>query len=86
MPHSWVCFDCNANVRQEYYMVHNHIWRSALRRARVDGCVPTVYDMLCVTCLERRLGRELTPADFTTCALNRTGIRNPRLLQRMRLH
>jgi hypothetical protein len=29
-----------------------------------------VQGMLCIGCLEKRLGRKLTPPDFTLCPLN----------------
>jgi hypothetical protein len=59
---SMPCTDCGADTEElrEYYMVHDRIWREAgMRRG-----------YLCIGCLERRLGRELTPGDFTSCLLN----------------
>lgn len=52
-----VCLDCkwNTHVIHEYYRVTNEVWLQA---------VPGNHGMLCVGCLEKRLGRELTPADF----------------------
>jgi hypothetical protein len=52
-----VCTDCNA----EYYMVHDHVWLAAN---------PKDKGMLCVGCLESRLGRLLTKDDFTAAPLN----------------
>lgn len=54
-----VCTNCNG----EYYMVHDEIWYS----------VVTVMDkrhMLCIGCLEQRLGRLLTKDDFTDAPVN----------------
>lgn len=38
----------------EYYMVHNDLWEQ----------YGVVHGMLCVSCLEQRMRRELTAADF----------------------
>lgn len=46
----------------EYYMVQDAIW-SAVGIAPDDG-------MLCIACLEKRLGRELNAKDFTNVLLN----------------
>ena len=57
------CLDCGKNTfkAEEYYMIHNHLWRRAN---------PKVRGMLCLDCLEKRLGRELRPADFTDAPVN----------------
>lgn len=66
------CIDCgvDTNRTNEYYMVHDHIWTAAFK----DG-TPTDHSgkptgMLCVGCLESRLGRELGPDDFTDYPIN----------------
>lgn len=58
------CKDCaiDTNVINEYYMVKDHIWRAA--RMTTHG------GMLCVGCLEGRLGRELHPSDFSGAPIN----------------
>ena len=58
------CVDCGCNTvkRREYYFVHNHVWRKA-RMQKYTG-------MLCVRCLEARLGRSLTSSDFPRTLLN----------------
>jgi hypothetical protein len=69
------CSDCGAptlsaepGVRAEYYMVHNEVWAAA-------GAKPA--DMvLCIGCLEKRLGRQLTPEDFSEAKLNDLSIAN----------
>jgi hypothetical protein len=87
------CLDCNVETcpgvgEWEVYMVHDHVWRDA-GMDRGD---------LCIGCLERRLGRMLSPDDFSWAAeMNRFpgrpmppelecligGLRyTPRLLQR----
>lgn len=66
----FACSDCLANTSgfapgsiSEYYMVHDHLWDAAT--ADLDG-----RGMLCIGCLERRLGRQLTAADFTDAPIN----------------
>lgn len=59
------CMDCGVctNCNGEYYMVHDEIWYSAI----------TVMDrghMLCIGCLEQRLGKLLTKDDFTDAPVN----------------
>jgi hypothetical protein len=44
------------NSKSEVYSVHNHVWKAA-GMERHDGC-------LCIGCLEKRLGRELSMEDF----------------------
>lgn len=58
------CIDCKINtlVNREYYMVHNKIWK------KVN---PKIKGMLCIGCLERRLGRLLNRNDFTDAPVNR---------------
>jgi hypothetical protein len=58
------CVDCSADTYalREYYMVHDPLWEQA-------GMTPNGGE-LCVGCLERRLGRDLTPTDFTGVFLN----------------
>lgn len=57
------CLDCGKDTlkAKEYYMIHNHLWKLAN---------PQVHGMLCLDCLEKRLGRELRPADFTDAPVN----------------
>lgn len=58
----WECKDCGVDTRNEYYMVHDSIWKSA--GLPLDG------GLLCVSCLEQRLGRGLIAADFTSYPVN----------------
>lgn len=79
------CIDCSVDTSwvtgagaEEYYMVHDEIWLQAVNTKR-DG-------MLCIGCLEKRIGRELTPADFTDCLLNQqVELKSDRLLNRLGL-
>jgi hypothetical protein len=57
------CADCRKSVGKktgdvESYMVHDSVWASAGMEPLGGG--------LCVNCLEARLGRSLTGADFPT--------------------
>jgi hypothetical protein len=56
-----VCLDCWIDTREagEYYVVRNEVWPLP-----VDG------GMLCIGCLEERIGRRLRRADFTDAPLN----------------
>lgn len=53
----FTCIDCGINTHRirEYYMVENHIW---------EEYVPEYQGMLCIECLEARMGRELNASDF----------------------
>jgi hypothetical protein len=55
--------DCHidTNKSESYYMVRDGLWLSVNRN--VDG-------MLCLPCLERRLGRSLRAFDFTRAPIN----------------
>lgn len=75
------CLDCQKNplVLSEYYMVHDSIWESVVKPKDREG-------MLCVSCLENRLGRRLDPGDFSVCLLNTNHDvfeKSPRLLERL---
>lgn len=61
-PGYWSCGGCGCCTKKvgEYYMVHCHIWRQVYEGVR----------FLCVACVETRLGRELSPEDFTDAPLN----------------
>lgn len=57
------CQDCMVDtiVTRNYYMVHDRVWRKAHPKGR---------GMLCLPCLQARLGRKLTSQDFTDAPLN----------------
>lgn len=76
------CMDCHICTlcNGEYYMVKNNIWKVA--NPKIDG-------MLCITCLEKRLGRKLVPKDFSKCDLNKEALlgvieRSRKILNRMK--
>ena len=59
------CIDCGTNTLTEnygYYMVRNALWEQA--------GMTTHGGMLCFACLEARIGRPLTIADFTDAPVN----------------
>jgi hypothetical protein len=75
------CIDCHAETsftergkNDEYYMVHNRLWLKAN---------PGDAGKLCIGCLERRLGRQLKPNDFTDCSLNNFPRGSKRLISRL---
>ena len=57
---NWLCLDCGKNTfdsPSDYYMLRNCLWRTLVPRNQRHG-------MLCLTCVEQRLGRSLLPTDF----------------------
>jgi hypothetical protein len=59
----WACFDCGRDTWDEYFMLDNALWeRTTTIRSRSA--------MLCVGCVERRLGRRLRRRDFTDVPIN----------------
>jgi hypothetical protein len=60
----------------EYYMLRNEVW------AHVN---PDIDGQLCISCVEHRLGRTLTAADFADGQVNTSTTlrRSPRLLDRL---
>lgn len=89
------CHDCGVNTAHigEYYMVKSDVWYSmdltppVLKRYRhpTNGRRFNVIDrnecMMCIGCLERRIGRTLTHRDFTNCPLNSENSRRSVRLQ-----
>lgn len=64
MMNAFLCLDCRVHTGEinEYFMVHDDLWFSV----NPDG-----EGMLCLGCLEARLGRPLAAADFTDAPVNR---------------
>lgn len=58
----WDCVDCDANTSYEHYFVKNEIWCGLAKMTEVG--------MLCIGCLELRIGRILKPEDFTDAHIN----------------
>ncbi len=61
----WHCLDCGVNTgpTQEYFMLRHALWRRLLARRDRGG-------MLCLRCVELRLGRGLCRADFLPIPAN----------------
>ena len=61
----------------EHYFIHTPLWLSVM---------PSLNGMLCVGCLETRLGRRLLPDDFPPVTINdpRFEAKSLRLLSRLR--
>lgn len=64
----WSCADCGVDTdnvdgqgRDEYYMLHRDLWLEIN---------PNDAGHLCIGCVENRLGRRLTRADFTDAPVN----------------
>jgi hypothetical protein len=57
------CMDCRVDTEKngEYYMLHHELWYSINRQYR---------GKLCLRCVERRLGRDLTSADCLDAPIN----------------
>lgn len=64
----WLCVDCTRNTKFEHYFVNNNVWF-------VQAKMPE-QGMLCVDCIEHRIGRRLNKFDFTDAHIN-----NPRTNQ-----
>lgn len=79
---SQICADCGMKTidSNEYYMVTQSCWARAGMKGRSG--------MLCIGCLESRLGKQLTPQNFAECPLNWRNVlvpnySSPRLLSRL---
>jgi hypothetical protein len=61
---NWNCLDCGKSTRisKEYYMIHDHLWSTVAKNPK---------GMMCISCVEKKLGRKLVPNDFTDCRLNK---------------
>jgi hypothetical protein len=67
------CADCGVGTHTigEWYMVKDDVWDQAWRGRRKSwsGKAPG-QEVLCIGCLEARLGRTLTAGDFTNAMIN----------------
>lgn len=74
---AFICLDCGVDTNElgEYYMLRDTVWEQAL---------PAVDGMLCIGCVEKRLGRELNGHDFIDAPINDDHVNmSPRLLNRL---
>lgn len=79
MPRTkWKCLDCKVDTGKigEHYFVETSLWLKA---------TSSIKGMLCITCLETRIGRKLVQSDFTDCYLNdpKQGSKSSRFLSRL---
>jgi len=74
----WICLDCSQDTGRmnEHYFIQTETWLSV---------VGSKIGMLCVGCLESRLGRKLLPKDFPDVTINnpKYGNKSQRLLDRL---
>jgi hypothetical protein len=71
-PSGWplvvtACADCGGvgtNRIGEWYMVRDNVWEQAWRGRRKPWQVLPGQQVLCISCLEQRLGRTLMVCDF----------------------
>jgi hypothetical protein len=61
----WCCLDCGKNTgpAEEYFMLRHELWRRLVGRRDRGG-------MLCIRCVELRLGRGLCGRDFLQVPVN----------------
>jgi hypothetical protein len=66
------CCDCGlgCNVAGEWYAVRDAVWELAWRGRRKSWHSIPGQSVLCIGCLEQRLGRTLCASDFTDAAVN----------------
>ena len=66
----FMCVDCYESTSafglDQYYMVHDEVWEQS-GMGKDDG-------MLCLPCLEARIGRNLEASDFTNIEMNQEWI------------
>lgn len=59
----FLCLDCRVDTGRihEHYFIKTELWLTVM---------PSIVGMLCIGCLEDRLGRELVANDFTDASIN----------------
>ena len=75
----FLCVDCGVDTSKihEFYFVKTELWLSVM---------PSTEGMLCIGCLEKRLGRGLNALDFTDAHINNLhdGTKSQRLVSRIK--
>jgi hypothetical protein len=66
------CVDCAVGTIRagERYVVRNEVWKEAWAGRRKPWHALPGQQVLCIGCLEKRLGRTLTTCDFTDAPIN----------------
>jgi hypothetical protein len=89
MPRSWpvcttACADCGVGTLtlHEWYMVRDEVWEEAWRGRRKWSHAIDGQEVLCIGCLEKRLGRTLMADDFISAPCNNPN--KPNISQRLR--
>jgi hypothetical protein len=82
------CADCGFGTITggEYYMVKEEVWEAAWAGRRKPWHELPGQQVLCIGCLEKRIGRKLTANDFTDAPvndLNDDSLRSERLINRL---
>jgi hypothetical protein len=69
------CVDCTVGTMtlDDYSCVHDSVWEEAWRGRRKPWHVIDDQEILCIGCLEKRIGRTLTRHDFTDVPINELG-------------
>lgn len=72
--HKFKCLDCRVDTGRiyEHYMLLDEVWHT----------VANSVGMLCVGCVEQRLGRRLRASDFNGSYVNRLMPQSQRLMSR----
>lgn len=82
----FICKDCSENTlfMNEYYMVTDEVWNQASAVPNSKGST-SHRGMLCIGCLESRIQRTLTKADFPDYPINSLDMfyKSERLLNRL---
>ena len=67
-----ICADCGVGTGTigDWYMVRDEVWKQTWAGRRKPWHKVPGQQILCITCLERRLGRVLVRADFTDAPIN----------------
>lgn len=77
----FICIECNINTSdiQEYYMIQDYLWKQVN---------PQINGMLCIGCVETKLGRTLISTDFPSYPVNQIGVflKSERLINRLTTH
>lgn len=76
-PNGSICMDCgeNTSMLREFFMLEQDLWDSIITTSERTG-------MLCIGCVEGRLGDQLRPQDFDPAWRHLSPMPSPRLLLR----
>ena len=75
----YLCVDCKIDTEKisERYMVHMELWLTVMPSHDAG--------MLCIGCLEARLGRKLRQEDFFDAPMHKVELKSKRLMARLGL-